>query len=97
MQHRHRPRKLLTAKALEALRVDIDRGVPISRAMQNTGIDASRPVVMGIYNAYVSGQFNDNLFPAWLDQDGPPVQSQPADWTYDGLFPATGGWKHGQH
>jgi len=97
MQHRHRPRKLITRATLEALHADIMRGVPINRAISNVGIDASRPVVTGIYNAWLSGKFDDNLFPAWLVQDGPPVQSQPADWTYEGLFPATGGWKHGQH
>lgn len=97
MKHKHRPRKLLTPLALEAIHSDLSRGVPISRALQNANLALSRPVVTQLYNAWRAGIFADALFPAWLDPDGPPVQSQPADWTYDGLFPATGGWKHGQH
>ena len=94
-----RRRKLLTERTLAALVKDIDRGVPLARAMQNANVSMSRPSVDKLVKAYRVCQNKDSphmlakdvhksLFPSWLDIDG---QEQPDNSEYTGLFPF-GAW-----
>lgn len=97
-----RLRKLITRDTLYALSQDLDRGVPLARAIANQKLEMSRPAVaklVGVYNScfnsatYIMPSQRQairlSLNPIWLTKDG---QEQPADWKYEGYFPL-GVWK----
>lgn len=83
-------RKLLTKLGYTKLKEEVDRGVPMRRALLNLGLNLSLPT------AYQLIQFSTlehpNLYPVWLDQDGPMLQECPPEWRFKGFFPITGEW-----
>lgn len=83
-------RKLLTKVGFELLKAELDRGVPIGRALKNLGIDCSNPTAKQLYTL---GQIDSpNLSPPWLDQNGPIIQECPPEWRFKGFFPLLGEW-----
>lgn len=88
-----RKRKLLTQKTLTAIYKDVDRGVPLARAMRNNNVRMSRPAVHKLVQAFKAARHTDtvhnSLFPEWLTVD---EQEQPSGYAYDGYFPY-GEWR----
>lgn len=83
-----RQRKLLLRSTLTKLKADVDRGVPLARAMRNQELGMSRPAVAKLLGYFKTDAVHDSLFPAWLNQD---EQEQPGHYTYTGYFPV-GQW-----
>lgn len=83
-------RKLLTKQGFELLKAELDRGVPIGRALSNLGIQCSNPTAKQLYT--FSKLDSPNLNPPWLDQDGPLLQECPSNWRFKGFFPLLGEW-----
>jgi len=83
-------RKLLTKQGFLLLRAELDRGVPIARALKNLNINCSAPTGKQLY---ILGKIeSENLAPPWLDQNGPLLQECPANWRFKGFFPLVGEW-----
>lgn len=83
-------RKLLTHKGFELLQTELDRGVPLKRALVNLGIDCTAPTAKQLTIYYKTK--SPHLTPPWLDQEGPILQECPIDWRFKGFFPLTGEW-----
>lgn len=91
-----RKRKLITQDTLEAIIQDLERGVPLARAMRNNSITMSRPAVNKLVESYIAAELNEpaqklifsSLFPSWLKED---QQEQPDNAKYKGFFPY-GAW-----
>lgn len=83
-------RKLLTRKGFELLVAELDRGVPIPRAITNLGLNCSAPTVKQLYT--LGKLESTNLSPPWLDQNGPILQECPPEWRFKGFFPLVGEW-----
>ena len=87
-----RKRKLITGQTLDNMLADLDRGVPLTRAMSNAKLSMSRPAVAKLLKAYqislereeLTKLIQASLFPPWLDFDG---QEEPEHYSYEGFFP----------
>ena len=81
-----RKRKLVTQDTIKLIMVDLERGVPLARAIRNTGLEMSRPAVAKLitYHKTEDPGILASLYPDWLQQDG---QEQPDGCTYEGYFP----------
>lgn len=86
-------RMLLRPDIAKSLQEDAARGVPVQRAMKNVGLECSRPTIVKLlqavdmYTATKAQAIYDSLHPAWLKNDGDPIQTQPDGWRYTGRFP----------
>ncbi len=78
---------------MQALKKDMDLGVPLARAIENCGgLSMSIPSVtklVALYNTMlvtpvVADDYRHSLFPWWLEFDG---QERPNNVCYDGFFP----------
>ena len=76
-------------------------GVPLAKILRDKDLDACRPVISKLLDAYDLAQREDmttkvrhkvfnSLFPVWLAKE-PTIQEQPDGWRYAGRFP-TGQW-----
>lgn len=83
-------RKLLTPQGYNLLKAELERGVPLVRALQNLDIQCSAPTAkqLTLYHKIESA----NLTPPWLDQEGPLLQECPIEWRFKGFFPLKGEW-----
>ena len=85
-------RKLLSKATIAELRERLEMGVPLATAIDKLNLDVSRPTVKRLVDLARHPEFDESLFPPWLNEDGPSVQEQPDDWNYVGYFPL-GEWK----
>jgi hypothetical protein len=83
-------RKLLTTKGFALLREEMDRGVPVRRAIENLGISCSIPTAKQLYT--LASIESENLTPPWLNQEGSLLQECPPEWRFKGFFPLAGEW-----
>ncbi len=83
-------RKLLTKKGSVLLTAELDRGVPLARALSNLGIECSIPT--GKQLSMFAKVESIHLSPPWLDEEGPLMQECPANWRFKGFFPLEGEW-----
>lgn len=83
-------RKLLTTKALALLIAEIERGVPIRRALLNLNLAISVPTAKQLLT--LNELKHPNMSPQWLDQEGPDLQECPVEWRFKGFFPTQGEW-----
>jgi len=83
-------RKLLTQQGFELLQAELDRGVPLKRALLNLNIQCTIPTAKQLTVFYKTK--SPNLTPAWLKQDGPILQECPPEWRFKGFFPLEGEW-----
>ena len=82
-----KPRKLLTPSAMTEIIEKRMQGVPLARIMRQLNIDTkiTRPVVAKLLAIYPHNK--ESLFPEWMDNTGPAIQSQPENYKYNGFFP----------
>ena len=89
-------RFLLRPDVASDIQAEVAIGVPVQRAMQNYGLDCSRPTLVKLLDARQLAETNDvakaSLHPAWLEPDGSALQLQPEGWIYVGRFPL-GEWQ----
>lgn len=88
-------RMLLRPDVAIALKADVERGVPIQRAMKNLSLECSRPTIAKLLDTMELSEIEAvtaSLNPEWLDADGEPIQTQPDGWRYIGRFPL-GKWE----
>ena len=90
-------RKLVPQSIIVNIYELTDIGVPLAKVLKDKDLDACRPVIAKLLDAYrlahkedmtmkVRGTVMSSLFPVWL-QESPEVQEQPDGWKYQGRFP----------
>ena len=84
-----KPRKLIVEHVLTDLYHKTEQGIPLKRAMRQLNVSLTQPTVVKLLNHYaISSDITQaSIFPEWLNPNGPPVQTQPTNWVYEGYFP----------
>lgn len=82
-------RKLIPRTKLRAIQALRQLDVPLNTILRKQGLPISRPVVVKLLNLMdvENAEIQNSIFPAWLKDDGEPVQENPDGWTYRGFFP----------